>query len=95
MPFFELSLLRISSAIRIQLAWKTFKERRKRPMLFVEILLRKRAIFFFQRWWKDYKLKKRMQTLSLINAYIHKINDSVVYVEEEFYNNLVSFIQKA
>eukprot|EP00347_Sterkiella_histriomuscorum_P018366 403345778 len=51
-------------------------------------ILLKRSTACIQKWWKNRKLRLRIQGLEEINKYLHLIEDKTLYLEENLYLNL-------
>eukprot|EP00347_Sterkiella_histriomuscorum_P006457 403352701 len=86
--FFDSLLKKISSAAKIQMAWKAHLFRRTLRKLPIYQIIEKRAAYCIQRWWSNIKLKKRMVALTNIKRHIDKIKSPEIYIEQSLYSNI-------
>ena len=78
--FFEKLMKQVSAATRIQMNFKTYLTRKQdsqKPLL-IDQLVFKRAIYWIQQFWRNYKMKRRLIALSEINKIIRKVDSPKV-----------------
>lgn len=99
--FFEKLMMQVAAATRIQMNFRKYKhnklENYKRMMyqepLLIEKVIKKRAIFCIQRFWRNYKLKRRLIGLSDINKIIRKVDSPKIYIELNIYMAIEKIVE--
>ena len=79
---FEKLMKQVSAATRIQMNFRTYLTRKQdsqKPLLIDQLVL-KRAIFWIQQFWRNYKMKRRLIALSEINKIIRKVDSPKVKI---------------
>ena len=56
----------------------------QKPLL-IDQVITKRAIYCIQRFWRNYRMKRRLIALSEINKMIRRVDSPKIYVEKNIY----------
>jgi hypothetical protein len=86
--FFEETVKRVSSAIRIQCFYRNWVIRKSMKKSYAQVIIEWRASLCIQAYWRNYKLKARIRANSNIRAHIKSIKSKRLFLEETIYLNI-------
>ncbi|CAI2372624.1 unnamed protein product [Moneuplotes crassus] len=92
--FFELTVQKVSAAIKIQCFYRNYVIRKRMRKTYVQTLIEWRASLCIQAYWRSYKFKARIKANSTIRNHMKSIQSNVLYLEENIYLNITYIFQK-
>ena len=93
--FFEPLLNKVASVTKFQQAVRMCMHRKKAKEQTIQQIIFRRSAYCIQGWWRNLKLKKRLESLARIKQHISKINSPTIYLEQTVYQNINSIISQA
>ena len=100
--FYEKLMKQVAAATMIQINFRAYLARKQenKETLLIEKLVRKRAIYCIQQFWRNYKMKRRLRALSEISKIVtpshnsRPIDSSKIYIELNLYTHIEEIVEK-